>query len=1237
MFTRLSGFPRRTFLLAVLMFLFLFVGAQAALAVAPEFEKMSSDVAFQRPQRVVAADVDEDGYEDLLTTNVAIEASPFSCLAVSLSNGDGTFQTPVLYSLGGWFAAPLQFTVADLNGDSNLDAAVAIQNDNCIRVLLGNGDGTFQAAQTFGAGMSLPQDVAAGDFNGDEVIDLAVAKYDANTVAVLFGAGIGSAYSLGAPVYYSTGAGSYSITAGDFDGDNYLDLAVSNYSEYHLSILLNNGAGVFGTPSNYAVPCITEVICDDFNADGNPDLAAGGRDGVYVLTGNGDGTFASPVCYGSNSYYKSVTAGDFNGDSLIDLAALINRKEPSFIEPKLGVLTGNGDGTFQTEVTWYITPTGVYNQFFEGTLAAGDFNNDGKPDLAAANWDSIKTVSILLNTTPAAVMHTVSVSASPAEGGTVDGGGPYEEGASVTVTATSNAGYSFVNWTEGDVEVSTSAAYGFTMGAADRPLMANFQVATPPVMVSAARTDNTHITVTLSKNCVNLTKANNGGFTVEETGSPGTTYAVFSIAQGVGAGHVVLTVADMGVSAREGVTVKYTAGVNGDVQDTLGNAMLTDGTGVNAAAWDTTAPTITSGTLAATNAYIDITFSEGIYGAADGTTALTAAKLALTFTQIGGAATNVTISSVKQNNNAAEGLASALAGGETTVRVFLTITGTPNGVETIKIKPAGGASVYDKAGNAVLATQTTGAKTLNDKLAPTVTSVTVPAGGTYGAGEDLGFTVNFSEAVTVDTSGGTPCLQMTVGPAIRNALYVSGSGTASLLFRYTIQPSDMGGVTAGTLQAGGGTVKDAGGIDADLTLNNIGDTSNILVSQDIVLTSPGGGETWAAGSSQTINWNYTGNPGGAVRIELLQGGVLDRVISYGTYTGSDCSGSCIWPVPYCQAPGSDYRVRVTSILDNAYTFTSGAFTITLPLATSITVSSPNGGETWAAGSSQTISWNYNGSPGDLVKVELLKNWDVAKVINARAYIGLNGGGSCQWTVPSGLTAGGGYQVRVTSNLSNAYTDTSDDTFTVTVPQAAGITISSPNGGETWAAGSSQTIRWNYSGNIGQTVKVDLLKNDALDRVISYSTFTGSSGGGSCQWTVPQGLTAGSDYQVRVTTTSGAYTDTGDNAFTITGPVAPTITVTSPAGGESWAIGSSQTIRWRYTGNPGYLVRIELLKNDALNRVITYGAPIGSGGRGAYQWTVPRGLAAGNDYKIRVTSFSDSACTDTGDAAYSITP
>ena len=125
-------------------------------------------------------------------------------------------------------------------------------------------------------------------------------------------------------------------------------------------------------------------------------------------------------------------------------------------------------------------------------------------------------------------------------------------------------------------------------------------------------------------------------------------------------------------------------------------------------------PNISSSAIASDNSYIDVTMNEAVYNADGGSGALEATDFTLTFAQNSGSATDVSISSVKQNDNVAEGSASALAGGETVIRFFLTITGTPSGVETITITPVDATSIYDVAGNAMPSSQTTGAKTLND-------------------------------------------------------------------------------------------------------------------------------------------------------------------------------------------------------------------------------------------------------------------------------------------------------------------------------------------------------------------------------------------------------------------------------------------------------------------------------------------------------------------------------------------
>ena len=119
---------------------------------------------------------------------------------------------------------------------------------------------------------------------------------------------------------------------------------------------------------------------------------------------------------------------------------------------------------------------------------------------------------------------------------------------------------------------------------------------TAPTLVNASRTSNTKITVTLSENCVNLTKADSGGFTVTETGGMAT-YPVSATAPGDSASHVVLTVADISASCVQGVTVTYTKVPDGTITDVKGNALETNSSGVAVAAWDGTLPTLVSASL----------------------------------------------------------------------------------------------------------------------------------------------------------------------------------------------------------------------------------------------------------------------------------------------------------------------------------------------------------------------------------------------------------------------------------------------------------------------------------------------------------------------------------------------------------------------------------------------------------------------------------------------------------------
>ena len=149
-----------------------------------------------------------------------------------LGNGDGTFQAAVNYGAGDW---PSSVAIGDLDGDGDLDLAVANDDSDDVSVLLGNGDGTFQPAVNYGAGDS-PHSVAIGDLNGDGDLDLAVANQSSDDVSVLLGNGDGT---FQAAVNYGAGDEPSPVAIGDLNGDGDLDLAVANAGSGSVSVLIN--------------------------------------------------------------------------------------------------------------------------------------------------------------------------------------------------------------------------------------------------------------------------------------------------------------------------------------------------------------------------------------------------------------------------------------------------------------------------------------------------------------------------------------------------------------------------------------------------------------------------------------------------------------------------------------------------------------------------------------------------------------------------------------------------------------------------------------------------------------------------------------------------------------------------------------------------------------------------------------------------------------------------------------
>ncbi len=293
---------------------------------------------------------------------------------------------PAAHFAAGAFPAPV--AVGDFNADGRPDLAVANRDSGTVSILLGNPGGTFQAPVNYAAG-AFPVSVAVGDFNFDGRPDLALANPFINNVSILLGNPNGT---FRAPVNYAAGGNPRSVAVGDFNADGRPDLAVpniNNESPGTVSILMGNPGGTFRAPVNYTVdggPIFVAV--GDFNADGQPDLATANFSGntASILLGNppppNSGTFQAPVRYAVGLFPYSVAVGDFNADGRPDLAVANSSSD------NVSILLGNTGGTFQAAVNYAVGrgPTSV---------AVGDFNADGRPDLAVANSSS-GNVSILL-------------------------------------------------------------------------------------------------------------------------------------------------------------------------------------------------------------------------------------------------------------------------------------------------------------------------------------------------------------------------------------------------------------------------------------------------------------------------------------------------------------------------------------------------------------------------------------------------------------------------------------------------------------------------------------------------------------------------------------------------------------------------------------------------------------------------------------------------------------------------